>query len=364
MATNNIGAISTLLNTLKKIEIPEGYTRFYRGQDVSNHPNPSLFRNEGYIKNEHKMFYDVINQKPDEFSNCNYTFDYLVKMQHYELPTRLLDITSNPLVALYFACSIDRSGSEPTFFYIDVPINLIKNYQSDNVTIFSTLSKYPWSYKQDLEEQVQALAKLVQFYREVLINISPSDIFEENKIDYDSIAQKIVIKIQAEDEKFRKTVYHQASIYLTADNIREIFSELRNTAIEKDTDNPEYYFKQLNSAIESILGIVDDERLLHEIFQDKPYFKNNMKYNTFQNIYCVQAKLDNSRIINQSGAFLLFPKELKSKNWGRIKCNKLSINNLKRKEILNDLRLLNIKNDTLFSELDKVCGFIKHQYKG
>ena len=88
------------------VNFPES-TFFYRGQCNEYQPLPSVFRDQ-FLKKEDFLYHELILRCPENFRGLSH-LDTLVFMQHYGLPTRLLDVTSNPLVALYFACK-DYAG--------------------------------------------------------------------------------------------------------------------------------------------------------------------------------------------------------------------------------------------------------------
>lgn len=79
--------------------------RYFRGQKAKYGFTPSLFRDNGKnVMREMELNARVYNDRPKDFSDCDSTFDKLVKLKHYLQPSRLLDVSSSPLVALFFAC--------------------------------------------------------------------------------------------------------------------------------------------------------------------------------------------------------------------------------------------------------------------
>lgn len=83
---------------------------FYRGQAVDYWDiRPSIFR-KSMLSVEHILMSEPLRQVPDEFVNLGDSFEIMEKYQHYGMCTRLLDVTTNPLVALYFAC--EHHGKE------------------------------------------------------------------------------------------------------------------------------------------------------------------------------------------------------------------------------------------------------------
>lgn len=129
----------TDLNQYLNLKKPETQKLFFRGHANANYIlQPSILRKHHWEQNESRMYNELIIECPDDFENCHTHLEKLVKMQHYGLPTRLLDITRNPLVALYFACESQHESCGEVII-IAVDENKIKYPQSDIVSILASL---------------------------------------------------------------------------------------------------------------------------------------------------------------------------------------------------------------------------------
>lgn len=143
---SSISAISTMISSVKTNDTK----LFYRGHEDANYVLlPSVMRRESWMKNESIMFNELLINCPRDFANCETHFEKLVKMQHYGLPTRLIDITRNPLVALYFACK-EKFECYGEIILISSKDEVPKYPQSDTVSILASLPSLPYDKQDEL----------------------------------------------------------------------------------------------------------------------------------------------------------------------------------------------------------------------
>jgi hypothetical protein len=157
-------AITSLEGFIRKIaklsEQNTGIQLLYRGHSSIQYETvPSVFRNVNHVSAEHLMIRQLIAQQPQEFRADQGIFDQLVRAQHYGLPTRLLDVSLNPLVALYFAvCS--NSTKRGSVVVVKPAIGKQRYFDSDVVSCLSALSLLTQGEKDEIRVAcVEALKK-------------------------------------------------------------------------------------------------------------------------------------------------------------------------------------------------------------
>lgn len=250
--------------------------RCYRGQaDKTWKVRPSVMR-QLKPDAENQILSELLVEAPSEFGSDKTMFDKLVRAQHYSLPTRLLDVSLNPLVGLYFACHEeehhDKSGVVQVFDFqnkrskfsdsdtISIICNLARLSDNEREIITSLYNKIggvsgSWTFsRKKAFRAAPEVKRLMQFVRVekpyFLDNVDPPDLFRYYFV-FPSKNNKRVIAQSGAFIAAGLLQYHSLSqskglnlkrIIIPADCKKNILSQLDALNINSRTMFPEIEF--------------------------------------------------------------------------------------------------------------------------
>ena len=347
MVKRGVVTIKSLSDYIKKVDML-GRTTFFRGESKEyNSQNASAFRPYwGKFKTDKPFpfsemvdeFYREVAYKLEDDKE-----DFIAFAQHHGIPTNLLDITSSPLAALYFACEKDFDEDGYVYLlddaYVDVT-RLIHKYPNKNLidSVFANTPKelnylvpiFEEFKKNYLAEFEWLLKSLIEEY--LFCFKMPSS---EEEIE-------LQIKLKNKDDYFEVVAY-----------LAEHDRDLKQAALlECDVDICLYLWLQYRFFKQS------KEITLMNFYVG---FLPNM-------IYRPIIKFERGR--NQQGLFVYQGYTMYVE--GAYGFNVLTVQDIfftkvkfkiqNKKEILKSLDKLGINKKTLFCDYDSIASYIKDKY--
>jgi hypothetical protein len=255
-----------------------GVKTFYRGQSNSEWGlSPRVYR-ENLFNYEGAMVNRLLHMNPNEFTGNR--FDILAKMQHFGLPTRLLDCTTNPLVALYFACSEESQADKDghVFVFPDVAfrwststlIDIYMDYIFDQPLPVMCVKEYIQQHASKYsDEEARKIFSSESSYLECMSTLftAVQPIQSTPRITSQAGAFLMFgMSFSSDDDCRGEAPYYRFSCY-SPKKIKELFH--KGTALIVPSTKKQTVLKQLN-----VLG-VNEERLFPDLAHQASYILKN-----------------------------------------------------------------------------------------
>ncbi len=139
-AIHPIVSVGQFVEFIQDVDGRSKVSLVYRGHSKTSYElKPSLFRDKNHLRSEAEMMRRIFASQPDAFAQDYTTLEKLVRFQHFGLPTRLMDVTWNPLVALYF-CVKDSPETDGQVIIIACAPEKTKYFDSDTISCLANLA--------------------------------------------------------------------------------------------------------------------------------------------------------------------------------------------------------------------------------
>lgn len=213
---SSIGQLIDFIGTIKKKNNEN--CLYFRGENNdfgASAFQPSIYRKYSVLNQENVLYREMQRFNEHEFHTDRTAIDKLARMQHYNSPTRLIDISEDILSATYFALENKGSDNCGVVYIVEIDEKKIKYYDSDAVSVIANLAKLPLvsnvnqkSKKEVGRSAYKFLNDLKKFNEEDSVKFLLHEIKEEKSYFESIIDPEHIFSIQCVRPKYNNLRLH------------------------------------------------------------------------------------------------------------------------------------------------------------